>query len=132
MGFEEWTTIATIVLSVVAIIIAIWSSRSTSRDANKQIAEIKQLSKLQIDTTIKQLEVEIQKMMAKVDKASIESTEISEFNRATEQLGAEYRNRMTQIYQVNEALRDVQVYNQCLLSLRMILKDLRVLKQKLG
>ena len=132
MGFEEWTTIATIVLSVVAIGIAIWSSRSTSRAANKQIAEIKQLSKLQIDTTIKQLEVEIQKMMAKVDKASIESTEISEFNRATEQLGAEYRNRMTQIYQVNEALRDVQVYNQCLLSLRMILKDLRVLKQKLG
>jgi len=131
-GFDEWCTITTIFLSVVAIVIAIWSSRSTSKAAEKQIREIKQLSALQIETSIKQLEAEIQKMMAKVDKASIESTEIAEFNRGAEHLGAEYRNRMAQIYQVNEALRDVQVYNQCLLSLRLILKELRSLKQKMG
>ena len=55
-----------ILLSVVAIIIAIWSSHSTSKKANEQIAELKQLSKLQIETFIKQVEVEIQKMMAEV------------------------------------------------------------------
>ena len=131
-GFNEWCTITTIILSVVAIVIAIMSSRSTSKDAEKQIREIKKLSALQVETSIKQLEVEIQKMMAEVDKASIESTEIATFNRGAEQLGAEYRNRMTQIYQENEALRDVQVYSQCLLSLRLLLKELRCLKQKMG
>lgn len=55
-----------ILLSVVAIIIVIWSSHSTSKKANEQIAELKQLSKLQIETSIKQVEVEIQKMMAEV------------------------------------------------------------------
>ena len=39
-GFTEWSTIATILLSVVAIVIAIWSSRSTSKAAEKQISEI--------------------------------------------------------------------------------------------
>ena len=65
-GFDEWSTITTIILSVVAIIIAIWSSRSTSKAAEKQIREIKNLSALQIETSIKQLEVEIQKAMANV------------------------------------------------------------------
>ena len=46
-GFTEWSTVATILLSVVAIVIAIWSSHSTSKAAEKQISEIKQLSVLQ-------------------------------------------------------------------------------------
>ena len=65
-GFNEWCTITTIFFSVVAIIIAIWSSRSTSKAAEKQIREIKNLSALQVDVTIKQIEAEIQKMMAEV------------------------------------------------------------------
>ena len=67
-GFIEWSTVTTILLSLVAIIIAIWSSRSTSKAAEKQIREIKQLSALQIDTTIKLLEVEIQRIMVEVKK----------------------------------------------------------------
>lgn len=57
-GFDEWSTIATIFLSVVAIIIAIWSSRSTSKTAEKQINEIKKLSALQIEISIVELELE--------------------------------------------------------------------------
>lgn len=132
MGFEEWTTVATIVLSVVAIIIAIRSSRSTSRAANKQIAEIKQLSKLQIDTTIKQLEVEIQKMMAEVKKSSQDSREIDEINWGAAQLGAEYGNIMMRKHQENKASRDLQVYSDCTHNLNEILNELNKLKQKLG
>ena len=132
MGFEEWTTVATIVLSVVAIGIAIWSSRSTSRAANKQIAEIKQLSKLQIDTTIKQLEAEIQKMMAEVKKAAQDSREIDEINRGAAQLGAEYGNIMMRKHQENKASRDLQIYSDCTHNLNEILNELNSLKQKLG
>ena len=47
-GFDEWTTIATIFLSVVAIVIAIWSSHSTSKAAEKQIGKMeKQISEMQ-------------------------------------------------------------------------------------
>ena len=91
-GFNEWCTIATIGLSVVSIIIAICSSRSTSKDAHKQIREIKNLSALQIDTSIKQLEVEIHKTMAKIKISAKESKEIDDINKFGAQLGAEYRN----------------------------------------
>jgi len=57
-GFDEWSTIATIFLSVVAIIIAICSSHSTSKDANRQIREIKNLSALQIEISMMELELE--------------------------------------------------------------------------
>ena len=39
LGFEEWSTITTIILSVVAIVVAICSSLSTSKAAERQIAE---------------------------------------------------------------------------------------------
>ena len=131
-GFDEWSTIATIILSVVAIIIAIWSSHSTSKAAEKQIREIKQLSALQIETSIKQFEAEIQKMMAKVDKASIESTEIAEFNRGAEHLGADYRNLMMRKHQETKASRDLQIYSECTHNLNEILKALKDLKKRLG
>ena len=59
--FEIITLIASVLLPLVAIIIAVRSSRQTSKDATRQIESIKQLAKIQIETTLVQLEVEIQK-----------------------------------------------------------------------
>ncbi|MBQ8770941.1 MAG: hypothetical protein IJZ60_07305 [Bacteroides sp.] len=131
-GFDEWSTIATIFLSVAAIFIAIWSSHSTSKDANRQIREIKNLSALQIDVTIKQIEAEIQKMMAEVDKASKESQEIANIYKGGEQLGAEYRNIMMRKFQEEKPLRDSQIYSDCSHKLKEILNGLKDLKNKLG
>lgn len=58
---EIFVAIANVLLSVVAIIIAIRSSRKTSQDATRQIESIKQLATIQIETTLRQIEVEIQK-----------------------------------------------------------------------
>lgn len=132
LGFTEWSTIATIFLSVVAIIIAIWSSRSTSKDANRQIAQLKQLSKLQIETSIKQLEVEIQKMMAEVKKAGKECQEIDDINKGAGQLGGDNRNIMMRKHQENKSLRDLQIYSDCSHNLNEILNELKHLKNKLG
>ena len=131
-GFNEWCTITTIFLSVVAIIIAIWSSRSTSKAAEKQICEIKNLSALQVDVTIKQIEAEIQKMMAEVDKASKESQEIANIYKGGEQLGAEYQNIMMRKFQEEKPLRDLQIYSDCSRNLNEILNELKKLKNKLG
>ena len=131
-GFNEWCTITTIILSVVAIIIAIWSSHSTSKDANRQIREIKQLSALQIDVTIKQIEAEIQKMMAEVKKAGKESQEIADIYKGGEQLGPDYRNAMMRKHQESKPLRDLQIYSDCTHNLNEILKSLKDLKNKLG
>lgn len=131
-GFDEWSTIATIGLSVVAIGIAIWSSRSTSKDANRQIREIKNLSALQIDVTIKQIEAEIQKMMAEVKKAGKESQEIADIYKGGEQLGPDYQNAMMRKHQESKPLRDLQIYSECSQNLNEILKSLKDLKNKLG
>ena len=131
-GFDEWSTIASIGLSVVAIVIAIWSSWSTSKDAHKQIREIKNLSALQIETSIKQIEAEIQKMMTEVKKAGKESQEIADIYKGGEQLGADYRNLMMRKHQETKALRDLQIYSDCTRNLNEILKGLKNLKNRLG
>ena len=138
-GFEEWTTIATIILSVVAIVIAICSSRSTSKAANRQIAEmekqvreIKNLSVLQIDTTIKMLEVEIQKTMAKVKLSAMEANSINEIkNSGMEHIGP-YREEMMRKIQEEKAQRESQIYNDCSHNLNELLANLNQLKKKLG
>ena len=58
---EIFVAIANVLLSMVAIIIAIRSSRKTSQDATRQIESIKRLAEIQIETTLRQIEVEIQK-----------------------------------------------------------------------
>lgn len=131
-GFDEWSTITTIFLSVVAIIIAIWSSRSTSKAAEKQIREIKNLSALQIDTSIKQLEVEIQKAMGNVELAKRESKEIDEINNGGLSYMKEYRDEMMRRHQNSKSQRELQSYNEYSRNLNEIRKELLKLKKRLG
>lgn len=129
--FTEWSTVTTILLSVVAIIIAIWSSRSTSKVAEKQIQEIKQLSALQIDTTIKQLEVEIQKIMVEVKRSAQESKEIDAINNSGLASQIDFRNMAMQQHQEGRALRDLKIYSECSRNLNELLENLNQLKKRL-
>ena len=145
-GFDEWTTIATIFLSAVAIVIAIWSSHSTSKAAEKQIGEmekqigemqkqiceIKNLSALQIDTTIKLVEVEIQKTMTKVKLAAQESEEIDRINHSGMSHMVQWRDEMMREHQACKALRELQVYSDCSYNLNELLNNLNQLKNNLG
>lgn len=141
-GFDEWTTIATIFLSVVAIVIAICSSRSTSKAAEKQIrkmdmqicemekqiCEIKNLSALQIDTTIKLVEVEIQKTMTKVKLAAQESEEIDRINHSGMSHMVQWRDEMMREHQARKAQRELQIYSECSYNLNELLNNLNQLK----
>ena len=130
--FTEWSTVTTILLSLVAIIIAIWSSRSTSKAAEKQIREIKQLSALQIDTTIKQLEVEIQKIMVEVKRSAQESNEIDAINNSGLASQIDFRNLAMQRHQEGRGLRDLKIYSECSRNLNELLENLNQLKKRLG
>ena len=129
-AFDEWSSVTTILLSVVAIIIAIWSSRSTSKAAEKQIREIKQLSALQIDTTIKQLEVEIQKIMVEVKRSAQESKEIDAINNSGLASQIDFRNLAMQQHQEGRALRDLKIYSECSRNLNELLENLNQLKKR--
>ena len=143
-GFDEWTTIATIFLSVVAIVIAIWSSHSTSKAAEKQIGEmekqigemqkqiceIKNLSALQIDTTIKLVEVEIQKTMAKVKLAAMEAEAMDRINHSGMSHMVDFRNAMMREHQEMKPLREMQIYSECSQKLNELLANLNQLKKR--
>ncbi|MCD7968785.1 MAG: hypothetical protein LUF87_00305 [Alistipes sp.] len=58
---REWVIIAPIVLSVVAIVVAIVSSRKTSILARKQIESLKELSRLKIESALLLAEEELSK-----------------------------------------------------------------------
>ena len=131
LGFTEWSTVATILLSVVAIVIAIWSSHSTSKAAEKQISEIKQLSVLQIDTTIKLLEVEIQRIMVEVKRAAQESKAIDEINNSGLAHQIEWRNEMMRRHQENKPIRELKIYSECSRNLNELLENLNQLKKRL-
>lgn len=130
-AFDEWSSVTTILLSVVAIIIAICSSRSTSKAAEKQICEIKQLSSLQIDTTIKLLEVEIQRIMVEVKKSAQESRAIDEINNSGLAHQIEWRDEMMRRHQDSRALRDLKIYSECSRNLNELLENLNQLKKRL-
>lgn len=49
---------ATILSPIIAVVIAIWASRSSAKETAKQIAAIKELAVLQIDSTILEMEYE--------------------------------------------------------------------------
>ena len=145
-GFDEWTTIATIFLSVVAIVIAIWSSHSTSKAAEKQIGEmekqigemqkqiceIKNLSALQIDTTIKLVEVEIQKAMTKVKLAAQESESIDRIHHSGMSHMVDFRNSIMREHQEMKPLRELQIYSECSHNLNELLANLNQLKKRQG
>lgn len=130
-GVTEWSTVTTILLSVVAIVIAICSSHSTSKAAEKQIIEIKQLSALQIDTTIKQLEVEIQKVMVEVKRSAQESRAIDEINNSGLAGQIDFRNLAMQQRQEGRALSDLKIYSECSHNLNELLGNLKQLKKRL-
>ena len=126
---KHWEGLASILLSVVSIGIAICSARSTSKDASRQIESVKELSSLQIDTTIKLLEVEIQKVITNVKIASEESSAMDKINNSD--MPKEWEDEMTRRYYASKSQMELKIYSDCTHNLKEILKNVQDLKKKL-
>lgn len=75
---EHWEGLASILLSVVSIGIAICSARSTSKDASRQIASVKELGEIQAEASLLSVDLELQKIEARLRNVQEEIKDVEE------------------------------------------------------
>ena len=142
---EHWEALASLLLSVVAIGIAIYSSRQTSKEATRQIESIqelscqtienttkevesiKELAKLQIKSAIKQMEVDIEKAYISIKKAEQEIKEMDDIKNSSLSYHKEGREKLLADFKEHQADRDFMSNSnlmQRLLSIKDELKEM--------
>ena len=145
-----FTLLGNIILPVVAIIIAIWSSRQTSKDATRQVESIKQLEKKQIDligvqsktaesikrlteiqieAKLRQIEVEIQKNKLLGQQVREEWQEIENIRKP--QLGRAFEDDMKRKLVEQRPRKQMEFYDTYIQNLNEISDKLAKLKEKL-
>ena len=144
---EHWEALASLLLSVVAIAIAIYSSRRTAKDATRQIESIKNLSQQTIENTTKEIEsvkelakmlietlsIELDMEMTKYQVLSTRANEEREKLRGIQDMNQrDFKIMMMQDYQNEQPLRDLKYHTMYIQQLREICKRLDQLKTNLN
>lgn len=144
---EHWEALSSVLLSIVAIGIAIYSARKTSKDATRQIESIKDLTKQTIDNTTKQVEsikelaklqiealtiqldVEMTKYGVQAERANEEKKEMDGILRMNH---IDIRDIMIKKFQAQQPQRDLHYLNMLMKELLEVNKRLEQLKAKLN
>lgn len=142
---EHWEALASLLLSAVAVIVAICSSRQTSKEATRQIESIKgltrqtienttkevesikELARLQIKSALKNVEVEVEKAHILIKKAEQEMKEMDDINTSPLSSHKEAREMLLADFKEHQADRDFMSYSnleQKLLSVGSELKEM--------
>lgn len=135
--------IAIIIALIVPIAVAIWTVRSSAKDTAKQIAaleesttkqveSIKALSKQQIDATIKQVELEIEKNLLLATQAKQEWEGIQNINSSSLSHMAEWKNGVVKQFQEQKPERDYHLYCKFIKDLNAIKQGLEAYKKNLN
>jgi len=135
--------IAVIIALIVPIGVAIWTVRSSAKDTAKQIAaleesttkqieSIKELSRLQMDASIKQVELEIEKNLFLAKQAQQEWEDIQSINNSGLSGNATWSEMVKKQYQEKKPERDYQLYSQFVKELQGIKQSLVASKKKLN
>lgn len=122
---EHWEALCSLLLSVVAIGIAIYTSWKTSKDATRQIESIKGLAKLQIETSIKQVEMEIERNLMQIDLAMQEMQGIKRINESGMAHYVDARETMVREFNEQRPERLYNVYREHTKNLKAILDSLK-------
>lgn len=134
---------ATILSPIIAVVIAYWMSKSSKEDTAKQIAaleesttkqveSIKTLSKQMVETSIKQVELEIEKNLFLATQAKQEWEGIQDINNGGLSHIAEWRNGVMKQFQEQKPERDYHLYCKFIKELETIKNDLKANKMKLN
>ena len=129
---EHWEPMTSLLLSIVAIIIAIWSSHQTSKDAARQIASIKELSRIQIDSTVKQIDLEIQKNLLLAKQAQQEWNGINNIENSDMIFQVQFREEMERRFKVEKPKRDYLLYRDFSENLKGIRKSVVAIQERLS
>ena len=135
--------IAVILTLIVPIGIAVWTVRSSAKDTAKQIAaleesttkqieSIKELARIQMDATIKQVELEIEKNIFLAKQAQQEAEGIQNINNSGLSHIQEWKNGVTKQWMEKKPERDSQLYSQFVKELKGIKQGLVENKKKLN
>ena len=124
------TLVTNVLLSLVAIIISIRSSRQTSKDETRQIESIKKLTENQIDLMRMQLDAEIQKNRLLAKQECAEWQEMKELQNS--QSGVGYINSRKREIAEKRPQKQIEFYNTYIQSLNEIGGKLAKLKEKLN
>ena len=135
--------IAIIIALIVPIGVAIWTVRNSAKDTAKQIAaleesttkqieSIKELARLQMDASIKQVELEIEKNLFLAKQAQQEAEGIQNINNSGLSHIQEWKNGVTKQWMEKKPERDSQLYSQFVKELQVIKQGLVESKKKLN
>ena len=135
--------IALLVAFLVPIGVAVWTVRSSAKDTAKQVAalnesttkqieSIKELARLQMDASIKQVELEIEKNLFLAKQAQQEWEEIDQINNSGMAHMVEFKNLRMQQFREQKPERDYQLYSQFVKELQAIKQGLVASKKKMN
>ncbi len=136
----QWTTILS---PFVAVLLAIWAIKSSSKDTAKQmktleenttrqIESIKELSRQMIDATIQQVELEIAKNQLLAKQAMQERRGIENINNSGMSHYTEWSESMKKQFREQKPERDYDLYSQFAQTLGAIKQTLLASKDQLS
>ena len=123
---------ATILSPIIAVLIAWWMSRSSAKDTAKQIESIKELARLQMDASIKQVELEIEKNLFLAKQAQQEWEEIDQINNSGMASQVQWKQIRMQQFREQKPERDYKLFSEFIKDLKTIKKGLEVSKMNLS
>lgn len=134
--------VAIIIALIVPIGVAIWTVRSSAKDTAKQIAaleesttkqieSIKELARLQMDASIKQVELEIEKNLLLATQAKQEWEGIQNINSSGLSHICEWKDSVMKQFQEQKPERDYHLYSKFINELEAIKQNLEANKKKM-
>lgn len=135
--------IITIIGWIITILIAVYAARSGSKDTTKklaaleestqkQVASIKELARLQIDASIKQVELEIEKNLFLSKQAQQEWEEIDKINNSGLASQVQWKEIRMQQFREQKPERDYHLYSKFINNLQDIKNGLVASKKTLN
>lgn len=126
---ETYVQWATILSPVVAVLIAAWMARKSAKDTAKQVESIRALSKQLVESSIKMVDLEIEKNLFLAKQAKQEMEGINNINQSGLSHFSDWRDRVMSDFQESKPGRDYHLYSQYINELNTIKQGLEANKK---
>ena len=138
-NFVQWATIVSPIIAVAIAALTCWLnardvkkqvesvkglSQQTIANTLKEVESIRKLAKLQIEASVNQVELEIQKYNLLAEQARQEAKGIDAINNSGLAYSEEYRNSMIKKHMAEKYQREFQLYEEFIQRLDVIRKHL--------
>ena len=141
--FVQWATIVSPIIAVAIAALTCWLnardvkrqiesvkelSQQTIDNTTKEVKSIRKLAELQIEASVNQVELEIQKYRLLAEQARQDAEGIDDINNSGLASVVDYRNAMIKKHMEEKPQRDFQLYEGFIQKLAVISKRLKEIK----